>query len=472
MGVGAGKFLISTLLPVLIESKNPLLLVPAKLREHTKKEIEKQRKHWKIPDIYVESYEMLSSAKSGTFLEELAPDDIIMDEAHHLKNKRSARWRKFERYLKAHPQVRLYMMSGSFMNKSIKDMAHLMKYALGANSPLPSSYIDLEKWALALDADVDPWFRPPPGVLTEFSGGKEDLESVRHGVRDRIASAPGVVMSTTSAFDKPLNIYEFALDLPPKIDHYLKQLRETWETPGGDEIDSGMSLWRHTRELCVGFYYKWDPPPPDYWLEARRAWFGKVRKILASYKIANGVHLDSPLQVAQNVQYLSAEAQDLHKAWVEVRDDYQIESVPVWMDRFAIDAAEDWAIKNNGIVWVSHTAVGESFEKIPYFGAGDHRIDTHKGPCAASMKAHGTGKNLIQWSDALVLTPPSSALEWEQVLGRLHRSGQEADEVNYHVVVNAEETKEAFFKAKSKAEAIEAKTGNQQKLNMATIAIH
>ncbi len=47
----------------------------------------------------------------------------------------------------------------------------------------------------------------------------------------------------------------------------------------------------------------------------------------------------------------------------------------------------------------------------------------------ASLDAHGTGKNLQHFQHMCVVQWPRSARTAEQLLGRLHRRGQEADEL-------------------------------------------
>jgi hypothetical protein len=49
----------------------------------------------------------------------------------------------------------------------------------------------------------------------------------------------------------------------------------------------------------------------------------------------------------------------------------------------------------------------------------------------ASIQAHGTGRNLQMFSRNLVVSCPSAGADWEQLLGRTHRQGQQADEVEY-----------------------------------------
>ena len=99
---------------------------------------------------------------------------------------------------------------------------------------------------------------------------------------------------------------------------------------------------------------------------------------------------------------------------------------------------------------------------VPYFGAGDSRILDWKGPCVASIAAHGTGKNLQHWSSNLVVIPPTSGQVWEQLLGRTHRQGQQEDTVTAEVYLHHAAYEASMSQAF--ADALQDTLGNQQRL--------
>jgi hypothetical protein len=122
-----------------------------------------------------------------------------------------------------------------------------------------------------------------------------------------------------------------------------------------------------------------------------------------------------------------------------------------------------------GIVWYEHTAVGERLRQMgaQVYGAGQaaaKAIINAKGPIAASILAHGTGKNLQAWDNNLVLSCPSSGATWQQLIARTHRPGQMSDEVNCDVLLHTRELKEAWDKALDIAEYLQDSTGDSQKL--------
>jgi hypothetical protein len=82
-----------------------------------------------------------------------------------------------------------------------------------------------------------------------------------------------------------------------------------------------------------------------------------------------------------------------------------------------------------------------------------------------SIKAHGTGKNLQHgWSNNIVLYPPANGSIWEQLIGRTHRPGQEADRVRVYVFRWHAESTKAWEQALSDAELAETTMRQPQKL--------
>tara|TARA_R110000824_G_scaffold62155_1_gene164831 strand:- start:357 stop:623 length:267 start_codon:yes stop_codon:yes gene_type:complete len=85
-----------------------------------------------------------------------------------------------------------------------------------------------------------------------------------------------------------------------------------------------------------------------------------------------------------------------------------------------------------------------------------------------SIKAHGTGKNLQRWSHNLLTSflPNGSALE--QLIGRTHRLGQEADEVYVHYFEQHPSVLIDIEKAREVARYIQDTQGNRMKILVAS----
>lgn len=492
IGVGHGKFLITALAPTLLAdlglAKRVLLLVPAKLVWQTEVELERAKKHWRVrDDIRVLSYEKLSIVSYASFLDEFVPDLVMADEAHSVARPSSARTRRLMRYLRAHPECLFLPLSGTITRKSVKDFAHIVTAALREGAPVPRTFVETEQWSAALDDGVRDEFRLGAGALAEFCTDEELLEGlngVRKGVRRRYVETPGFVATSEAALGASLILRARHVDLPPVVRDALGRLRSEYVLPNGDEVDSGIAAWSAARQLATGFAYKWDPQAPDAWLNARKGWFRRVRELLQ--RPPQGMRLDSPLEVARAAlsgQLVIPE----YNSWAAIRPTFTPNPVPMWLSDFLIRDAEKWALENDGIVWVEHSAayrgvtgaggdddLGNGFRQIPYFGAGKagEAIANYKGPCAASIRAHGTGKNLTQWTKGLILNLPSSGASIEQLLARLHRprpDGTEPDEVEFEFYCHTREMYESFTTGRRGAEYIQSLTSMAQKLCYGTL---
>lgn len=471
--VGAGKTIISLLAPTVLESVRPLLLVPAKLREKTKREIETLSGHWRIGRIRIESYEMLGRVSGADMLEGYQPDLIVSDEAHKLKNTKAAVTRRVRRYMNEHPDTKFIALSGTITKRSLHDYAHILKWCLKNHPPIPRTFPELVEWADAIDQNTDAFRRVSPGALVvlmdesekqKLGGTTEEATSaLRSAFRRRLIETPGVVATTERQIDCSLVIAAVEPAYNDATEDAFGMLRELWETPDGHPIADAFELWRHARELACGFFYRWDPYPPDSWLVPRRIWCKFVREILKTSR-----ELDSELQVAQR----HSDAPE-YLAWKRVRDTFKPHTVPVWIDDGPLNYAAEWAASNVGIVWIEHRAFGEKLSKrtgVPYFGAGGKcgRIaidaaDVTK-PVLASVASNSEGRNLQGWSKNLVVSAPPPGILWEQMLGRTHRDGQIADEVTVDVMMGCIEQWLGFQKALEDARYLQESLGQEQKL--------
>lgn len=496
VGAGFGKALMSMLVArVAVQrfgKQRILLVVPAKLREQTIDVHADWAKHFSIPPligaeaawnggavIRLLSYESLSVVSKATFLEQWRPDVIICDEAHFLARMKSARTKRMFRYVrsarKAGEDIHFIPLSGTMRRKSLRECAHIYAAALQDMSPLPNDYPTLESWSFCLDEGVDEFLRYDPGALLDLceEDEKKDLQGWRKAVRRRLISTPGVIATSEAAVDIPLVLQVRRLQVPDAVLQALAEVRQGL-LPTGDEADSPIAIWQAARQLATGFSYRWVPAGPEDWLEARRNWNTFVREVLEHPP--RGMTLDSPLQVWQAVDAGKFGHVPEQAAWRAIRDTFKPNPVPHWVSDFMVKDAEGWALETGGIVWVNHTSalekdgcqddveIGKGFTKIPFFGAGDERIATYKGPCAASIRAHGTGRNLQQWSRALITCLPSSGSTLEQLLARHHRVGQEADLVHVEFYAHTPEMVDALETAQRDAAYAEGLSGQPQRV--------
>lgn len=475
--VGAGKTIISLLAPTVLESKRPLLLIPAKLKIKTLREMQTLRCHWQITDrLRVESYELLGRVSGSKILDGYQPDLIVADEAHKLKNTKAAVTRRVRRYMNDHPETRFIALSGTATKRSLQDYAHILRWCLGEFAPVPRSFSDLLDWSAALDEHRDMSKRMAPGALADLMNdeemdlllsdegdGEQAATAARSAFRRRLVDTPGVVATPEGQLACSLVIEAVEPAYTSTTEEAFSHLRQFWETPDGQPVSDAMTLWRHARELACGFYYRWEPAAPQPWLEARRAWCQFVRKVLKHSRT-----LDSELQVARE----HADTLE-YRNWVAVRDTFKPNSVPVWIDDATLKLAAAWMTQNVGLCWVEHQAFGERLSAmtgVPYFGAGGkcgsvsvEQADARKS-AIVSVASNSEGRNLQAWSKNLVVSAPPPGTLWEQMLGRTHRDGQQADEVTVDVVMGCIEQWRGFQRATADARYLEQTLGQEQKL--------
>lgn len=489
--VGEGKTLVSYLAPVVLDAERPLLVVPAKLRDKTIREFAALSQHWRgHPGMQIVSYEKLSRENGTKFLQKYRPDFLIFDESHRLKNRSAAVTRKIQYYLQALPNTRVLAMTGTSTKRSLLDFAHVLRWALPQSYPLPRDPDELEVWANAVD-EIKPHenrLAADPGALLNLCTPVEQtrgIEGVRKAVRRRIQETQGVVTCDSQSVDASLNI-ELTLE-----DNYGQEVRELATRlrdgflPNGDvyvvEGNEQLALstkWRIMRTLTSGFWYDWDPRPPQDWLELRSTWRKAVRQILE----ANVPGLESEALIARAAVAgkINKGVQDLYARWRAERDKHKWDTVPVWVDDAIIERVANWSKEHKGLIWVSEVALGQRLEKelgLPYFhqlgkdkiGRPVESMQSKHGSVVVSVQANSEGRNLQHWHDNLVISPPPTGTVWEQLLGRTHRQGQQAEEVWVEVVVGCKVEWDCWRQAMRDARYAEQIEG-KKRLTIATVS--
>ena len=473
--VGEGKTLLSFLLPLVIGKPRPLLIVPAALEEKTEIEFAELREHWQYAPMPITSYELIS--RRPELLDELAPDMIVCDEVHALKHPKSACTKRVWRYLRKRAKARkatpFCALSGTITARSFRDWWHLQQWALRPElQPLPYDFPTCLTWCEALDEKLKK--RRPLGELSrfcvDFHPNEEhpelELKQVRTAFGERLHMIPSVVSSKGGEVKASIRVNVKLADVPT-IDEAVREMRRTWTTPGGDEFTEIIDLWRHARELANGFYYEWDPPAPIEWLEARAEFSQLVRQVLHRSRT-----YDTMTQVRD------AYAHDPRvQLWQDVEPTFEPNPVPVWLTDDVLEYAQEWGALWGGLVWVEHRAVGERLEDdfgLPYFGQKGRTRDGrsimhHTGPAVVSQAAVSRGFNLQRYDQNLILNATPIGTRYEQLFGRTHRQGQQADVVTFDILVTVAEQLGGFEQARLDAAYEQQTTGQKQKLCLADV---
>lgn len=472
--VGEGKTLLSNLLPTALEAKRPILFLPKKLIKKTEREFALLAKHWRAPaNLRIESIELLSSPKTGpTLLEKYLPDLILADEAHRFKNLKAACTKRLRRHVDNY-DCKYIPMSGTFWDSSIMDAHHQFAWSLPKElQPLPTDWRELRDWASAIDEKVKQ--RLAPGALMTLCepGESKDLAGVRKAIGRRLTETPGVVSVNSSGVKCSLSI---EADL---FDGYNKETEEAfrtlnkWKTPDEWEIQDSIVKWGHEYQEALGFFYRCNPRPPQWWLQPKQEWSKWCRYTTQH----NHRNLDSELMVAQ------ACARGLYPgspyaAWKAVKDKFKPNQEAIWIDDSFLKHCAEWLEKERGVMWAGHIEFATKLSELtgyPYFGPQgmDNKgrsIETYKGgPIIASIAANSEGRNLQdRWSSCYVPAPMGTSKAWEQLLGRFHRQGQKADTVSCAVLVSCLSHFNSLTMARNRAEFVTSTAKQDRKLLLA-----
>jgi hypothetical protein len=375
-------------------------------------------------------------------------------------------------------------LSGTTMRKSFRDFAHIARWALRENAPVPASEYEVDQWADAIDEKVGELDRKEPGALSALCPEVDPpptLAQLREGFRRRLLETPGVIaaVSTTDEVEAAIHIKPIKYELKPEMDEHFRRLRKLAVTPGDWSLSEAVDIWRHARELALGLYYRWSPYPPDDWREARKEWSAFVRNAISRHH-----KLDSELQVTQACDAGLLPSDEL-EAWRYERDrprpefdnkKFTYETVPVWIDDSALNVVANWMAKRPGVVWVEHGFFGEALAKLtgaPYFRRKgfDAQRRSISDPALTpwlkersvilSRKANSEGLNIQdKWDRMLFTTPNEGADVLHQAIARLHRDGFEGDVAEHH---------RAIVKAQEMAAVIRDTMGGTNKLLQAEI---
>lgn len=474
-GILTHNTLLTAVAPTLVQAVRPLLIIPAKLKKKTLREFKELAKHWKMAEIKVVSYAYLSRNK--TFLEDYQPDLIMGDEFHKLKNLRAACTRQVDRYLTAHSECRLLGLSGTLMKRSLMDFHHMTRWVAGNEGmPLPSSQEEAKLWARAVDRDP-PATRILPGWLALWreKGEQPTLDNIDKAVGRRIYSTPGFFRTEGIEYGGSLLIETLRTQLPTPVQDIVDQMMETKLTPNGD-VALPSDIWRHKRELELGFYYEWDPKPPEEWLAARRIWRAFVREIIEA-----DIGWDTEMQVANGCAGGKLDHHGRYTRWLNVRHIYKPNTVTRWvtdeiLQNILVAHNKNAGARGPALLWVKHRAVGEKLAEMTgwrYFQSGGMAADgtyieslEGKESAILSIGSNAEGLNLQAWSDNDVLSWPETGRLCEQMLARTHRAGQKQDEVNVRARIGLTD---AFEQSLRDAQHIQNVQGAPQRLLMADL---
>jgi hypothetical protein len=456
-GIGAGKTLVSLLCATVLGVERVVIVVPPALRSQTARAYEHLKEHWSLVEPTIVAYSDLSNPRKDGVIEAARPQLVVYDEAHCVASWRSVRGKRVRKALRAtNPMV--VLMSGTLTNRSHRDYAPLFGWALRDKSPCPLKYRAMESFSYALD-DFPPHLgNAPPGPLTAWLRPDDPpgVEGVRTAYRRRMADTQGVVFTKAMSCDASIVIDASRPRLPKAVKAALSSLRSVWALPDGTEFDSALDYQRHLETMAQGFWQRWTEPAPAPWLEARKAWTAELRAYLGRGR--SGA-IDSPFRYEQAVAEGRLPSTSFAR-WAAIRDSFKPRTETVWLDEFLVDSAASWAKNQGGIVWSRSPDWGRLVAERAgclYYGDGEDDaealMDLAEGPEAGkeplvlSLSSHYQGRNLQRWVSMYFPYPDALARVTEQAIGRIHRTGQKADEVSVTFALTVSEAEETLARA-------------------------
>lgn len=490
VGVGKGKTLAFLNLPRVMGAERAVLFIPPDMRKDLDEARWEWSQHYDFGDLTVLAYSDLSKAEGTDLLRRLNPDLIMADECQALRYATAARTMRFIRFMREFPDTRFVGMSGTLSTTGLEDYAHLAEIACRGHSPVPLDDSVVKKWASVLDAGGEPddfaWQALEPLVQTFGPAGwsapstddatPRDRQVVREAFAERFKSAPFCVGTVSSSCDKQLVVETERPPLNDAATEALRVLHQDYELPDGTPVVDGLHFARACSQLSLGFYYVWDWPDDEVdaeWMEARSRWASSIRWYLKHYAREG---CDSPFLVEDYVRGAIKKGKDISQEMVEALtqwDEQRAKDPPptkaIWLDTGPIVHAIMWARqREKALLWYRSRAVGEMLHMlgIPTFGAGDGKFTIEATPIAAvSWRVYHKGKDwMTDWQHQLVLEPGPNGAEWEQMLGRLHRPGQEHDTVFTSVFYHTWPLQLAMARALERSEYIQATSSQPQKL--------
>lgn len=504
IGVGHGKTLLGLLAPFALKvpaGEVVVLLVPPSNVGEIIDDYKLMSQHFKLtsltvhgrsnfttvvpgtPALHVLPYSLLSRPEYTAWMTQVHPVAILADECDKLRNLDTATTARVERHIEANPETKFCGWTGSLTDSSISDYAHLLKWALGANSPLPLSGIVTSDWGRALNPSPYP---APGGALMALC---EPGESLTEGYKRRFTETLGVVSIMEAAISTPLVITKrIAPPLPTVIKDAFDLLRgPLQQRPDGADLIDSLEVAACASQLACGFYYRWRFPHGESedligrWYAARKLWGAELREFVGpriegrdSMKLAT----DAAKRYWQDIETKPGDHVWQAEHWPAWRDiEPQVRPVKgqaVRLSDFLAQDAADWGLRNRGIVWYGHRELGKwiaELSGLSLHGGGPKArelilAETGKKSIIASIKSHGRGRNGLQfmYNNQLIASPPSSATAWEQLLGRLHRTGQEAGQINAQYYAHTPEFKKSVEQALLRAEYVNTTMGAAQKI--------
>lgn len=386
----------------------------------------------------------------------------------------------------------LVSMSGTFSNKSIMEYHHILTACLGAQSPVPISPTMAADWSAYVDSKAQQEYTGSnAGPLTQVHNWAKlhfpekeipnDVSGFRAAYRLRLTTSPGVVATAGQGIGTSLIIANRPIKVNAESEQWknltdlMDQVVDKGIAPNGDQIEHAIHSFRWLYELTAGFYNELVWPTAEEYAKRKKISQDDAAEQLEKAQQHHDLNqiyakilrkwfqqhskpgIDTPMLVGANMARREHRdvGHELYAAWKDMkalewegmptRDsnavricDYKVQAAAKWAinltKKFPGEGAIIWAYNQEMVDWTFEALVkagvdpikcpaGSKFNEIMINTKNKDRF------LVASITAHGEGKELQHFQHQFYVQWPRSARRAEQVLARLHRTGQEADEL-------------------------------------------
>jgi len=492
IGVGGGKTLLTMLAhqALSVHPDDVLALTKAKLVKEADNEYNKFKDKLDLKPTDYKSYSWIS--RNERYFWEKEPKVIVADECHMLANKSSNRTAYFITYMRENPDCVFIPMSGTLTGKSILEYAHLLKFALRDDMPLPDPFSDFGWSRLqSMSRVIDSRPQAPPTAqdyrTTAWELNKDESETYYEAYHRVLASAPGVLLQEGTAFDGPIGVGQYYYELPDELAEAITKIKEDAQLPDDAYVTSETDAANKVKQLPIGFYYQriYEECHTAAWRRARRERDELITEQYRSEKRKKfGRLTDARIMNAFRSGEYSDPRWDRWEPFADVPEpDVEtivVDTNPIYCTlRFCEALSRETG--ENILLWYRSRAIRDFLQSelawepeacyIAVPGRGDappRGADLGDKPtvAAVSLSSHGTGLNLQDYSINVFLQPPTGGRLWEQVLGRTHRPGQE-EEVRAYVNSTTRVLARCLDKGKRDAEYVKKTIKSEQKLVLA-----
>lgn len=457
VGVGQGKTLPSMLAPRVLGLDSALLISRASIiRSQTKHDYESYGKHWDLPELDIRSYEYLAHQKHYDHFENTQPKMVVLDEAHRAQNPTTAFGRRLIRYLQKRPEVPVLILSGTLLSLGVKRFWFPALLGLPYDiNPFPQDLTRAEQW------EREPDIRPLAMQVSRLRG-EDCTQDTKIEIWTKLAECCGAVVSHKRACSASIDLYvhevENSQDCQYKMDVAQAEYDElSRKSPTKKRNSDGdlsaldvakMALLTKIDLASYGYETVWTEAKSQALKKAEFNWARLKQAYIEEGWVTSGGELASR---AEQFGDSAVQARDTLR---KLRAEFQGERDVRWfcqktLENIVRGICKVTKDKKPTLVFTPRVQLGVQLSGLLTKSTGDqvdyfrsHLMNGQKKTVmelfprlgVVAQKAALEGANLQKYSRMIVIGATSSERDWEQLIGRMHRRGQEAETIELHVL--------------------------------------